>query len=173
MPASQLMAILSLIFGIVGLVLSFIPCVCIASVFLTTPGIVLGVIALVKAIKNHAPGKGCAIAGLACCLASHIVFPISYFATQNFLTYRNESQTEACISNMKQILCAAESWLTRYPDKTPTMNDLCGSGDKYIKQEPTCPKDGSRYIIERDDVSGSIKVSCGSGDPNHVLRESW
>ena len=76
MPASQLMAILSLIFGIVGLVLSFIPCVCIASVFLTTPGIVLGVIALVKAIKNHAPGKGCAIAGLACSVVGSLVFLI-------------------------------------------------------------------------------------------------
>ena len=173
MATSQLMAILSLILGIVGLVGSFIPYACVFLVLLTLPSIAFGIIALVKSIKNHTAGKGCAIAGLACCLASHIFFPFTYIATQSFLSYRNESQTQSCISNMKQIEIAAESWLMRYPDKTPTMNDLCGSGDKYIKQEPTCPKDGSRYIIERDDLSGSIKVSCGSGDPNHVLRESW
>ena len=76
MPKTKLMAILSLVFGIVGLVLSFIPCVCIVSIFLTTPGIVLGVIALVKAIKNHTAGKGCAIAGLACSVVGSLVFLI-------------------------------------------------------------------------------------------------
>ena len=90
-------------------------------------------------------------------------------AIPNFVKYRGEAQANACISNMKQIQNAAESVRMMDPYKTPTMDDLCGVG-KYLKTEPTCPKDGSRYSIRLND--GIIDVKCGSGDPEHVLSNS-
>ena len=84
----------------------------------------------------------------------------------HFSDYRTNSQANACISNMKQILGAGEQWMLMH-DSMPTMRDLCGP-DGYIKTEPTCPKDGSHYSIIRTDY-GSFDVKCGSGDPRHVL----
>ena len=108
-------------------------------------------------------------------LIAGLVVPLLFMAAvavPNFVKYRNESQAAACISNMKQIETAGEVWLTQRPSMTaPTMSDLCGPEEsKYIKTEPTCPKDGSHYSIRLDD--GRIKVTCGSGDPEHILPRS-
>ena len=89
-------------------------------------------------------------------------------AIPNFVKYRHEAQAMACISNMQQLRTAAESWRTKYPDRTPTVDDLCGSEpSKYIWHVPTCPMDNSSYTITLED--GAIKVTCGSYDPDHVL----
>ena len=93
----------------------------------------------------------------------------SLIAVPNFIKYRNESQASACISNMKQLLTAGECWRVSH-EGTPTVRDLCGpEQDKYIRRETelTCPKDGSRYSIRM--LHGAIDVTCGSGDPEHVL----
>ena len=93
-------------------------------------------------------------------------------AIPNFVKYRHDAQAMTCVYNMSQLRTAAESWCVRQYDssKTPTLRDLCGPEDtKYLKKEPTCPKDGSRYKIKRDEGSGAIEVTCGSGDPDHVL----
>ena len=85
----------------------------------------------------------------------------------SFFEYRKEAQKAACISNMKQLQTAAELYMTQ-KDSIPTIRDLCGpEKDKYIMVEPTCPKDGSHYLISRGD--GGFEIKCGSGDPEHVL----
>ena len=97
-----------------------------------------------------------------------IIAILAAVAIPNFIRYRNDSRTAACIANMKQLQTAAESYLTKHPGAAPAVSDLCGSGeDKYIKNELTCPKDGSAYSITLD--NGAIKISCGSGDSEHVL----
>ena len=97
-----------------------------------------------------------------------IIAILAAVAIPNFIRYRNDSRTAACIANMKQLQTAAESWLTKNPTGTPTVDDLCGTGDdKYIKNTLTCPKGGS-YTIGKD-ANGSITVTCGSNDPDHVL----
>ena len=87
--------------------------------------------------------------------------------SSSFSSYSKESKTAACISNMKQLQVAAEQHLV-VKDSTPTLKDLCGP-DKYLRTEPTCPKDGSHYRISRG--YGGIEIKCGSGDPEHVLPE--
>ena len=86
---------------------------------------------------------------------------------------RRQAQAATCISNMKMIRAAGESWLMTHSAMTaPTMSDLCGpESSKYIKTEPTCPTDGSRYSISLKD-DDTINVKCGSGDPKHVLPRS-
>ena len=97
-----------------------------------------------------------------------IIAILAAVAIPNFIRYRNDSRTAACIANMKQLQTAAESYLTKHPGAAPEVSDLCGTGeDKYIKNELTCPKDGSAYTIALD--NGAIKISCGSGDTEHVL----
>jgi len=97
-----------------------------------------------------------------------IIAILAAVAIPNFIRYRNDSRTAACIANMKQLQTAAESYLTKHPGAAPAVSDLCGTGeDKYIKNELTCPKDGKAYSITLD--NGAIKVTCGSGDSEHVL----
>ena len=101
-----------------------------------------------------------------------IIAILAAVAIPSFIRYRNDSRTAACIGNMQQLRTAAESWLTKHPGTTPpTLDDLCGSEDtKYLKQKPTCPKDATKsYSIELED--GAIKVTCGSGDEEHVLAD--
>ena len=97
-----------------------------------------------------------------------IIAILAAVAIPNFIRYRNDSRTAACIANMKQLQTAAESYLTKHPGATPSISDLCGPGeDKDIKNELTCPKDGTAYGITVE--NGAIKISCGSGDAEHVL----
>ena len=163
------MAILSLVFGVLSLVCSVIPYVGLVAILFTIPSIVLGIIALIKAIKNHTAGKGFAIAGLVCSAITSSFCLLFQFAAINFMKYRRESQAAACISNMKQIQAAAEQWLMNHSG-TPTMSDLCGN-DGYMKDEPKCPKDGSPYRLRGNDNNGSIEVECRSGDPTHVMSD--
>ncbi len=163
------MAILSLVFGVLSLLCSFIPIVGLFAIILTIPSIVLGIIALIKAIKNHTAGKGFAIAGLVCSAVTTSFGFLIQIGAINFIKYRGESQAAACISNMAQIRTAAESWRLNHSG-TPTMSDLCGN-DGYMKDEPKCPKDGSPYRLRVNDNDGSIEVECRSGDPTHVMSD--
>ena len=98
-----------------------------------------------------------------------IIAILAAVAIPNFIRYRNDSRTAACIANMKQLQTAAESYLTKHPGTAPTLEQLCGTGeDKYMKNKPQCPKDNSDYTIALED--GAIKVTCNSGDSEHVLQ---
>ncbi len=102
--------------------------------------------------------------------ASHsdVLTPLIGVVVPKFLKYRTDSQANACISNMKQLKVAAELHYMK-SGKTPTLRDLCGPEDtKYLRTTPTCPKDHSPYAITLE--NGSIKITCGSGDPKHVLH---
>jgi prepilin-type N-terminal cleavage/methylation domain-containing protein len=97
-----------------------------------------------------------------------IIAILAAVAIPNFIRYRNDSRTAACIANMKQLQTAAESYLTKHPGAAPAITDLCGPGeDKYIKNELKCPKSDGAYSITLD--NGAIKVTCTSGDSEHVL----
>lgn len=117
--------------------------------------------------------RGWIIANLVLGLLS-VLLSVTVVALPNFFKYRQESQAAACISNMKAIQSAAECWHTEHLMSVPTMRDLCGPNG-YLREEPTCPTDGSHYTISRDD-NGVFNVKCGSGEPGHVLRDhptSW
>ena len=103
-------------------------------------------------------------------LVSLLIFAV--VSIPNFMRYRGQSQTTACISNMKQIQAAAESYMMSHSSPPSSLDDLCGP-DKIIKVKPKCPKDGSTYKIIRDNGTGSVKVKCGSNDIEHVLPGDW
>ena len=59
-----------------------------------------------------------------------IIAILAAVAIPNFIRYRNDSRTAACIANMKQLQTAAESYLTKHPGAAPAISDLCGTGGK-------------------------------------------
>ena len=156
MANSQLMAILSLILGIVGLVVSFIPYFNFVFVLLTIPSIVLGIIALVKAIKNHTAGKGCAIAGLACSLATPLFFSFTYIAIQNcqdFLTYRNESRILTTREIIKSIDTATSMYHLKhggkYPDSLDALTQETEDDEALIQGDNVVDPWGTELRYER------------------------
>lgn len=74
------MGIASMVLGIVGLVISFIPCLGTYGIFLTVPGLVLGAVAIAKASKNGGAGKGVAIAGLVCSIIGSVIAGWQWYA---------------------------------------------------------------------------------------------
>jgi len=99
-----------------------------------------------------------------------IIAILAAIAIPNFIAYRNESQENACISNMNSIKTAAESWMAKpgNAEKTPTMDDIApDDGTGYIKKAPTCPQGGD-YTIAKDATTGAITVTCPKG---HTAEE--
>ena len=74
------MGIASMVLGIVGLVISFIPCFGTYGIFLTVPGLVLGAVAIAKASKNGGAGKGVAVAGLVCSIIGSVIAGWQWYA---------------------------------------------------------------------------------------------
>ena len=124
------MAILSLVFGIVGLVLAFIPIIGLFAILLVVPSIILGIMALVKAIKNHTAGKGFAIAGLICSgVALSFGLVIQAIAIPAFMKYRENSRittARVLIKNVETALNMYNMKKGRYPD---SLDDLTKETD--------------------------------------------
>ena len=102
-----------------------------------------------------------------------IIAILAAVAIPNFIKYRNESQAASCIANMKQLKTAAESWAAKPTNSgVPTVDKLIGStSDAYIKATSLlCPKDKTSAYTIATDEAGAMKVTCGSGDTEHVLR---
>jgi prepilin-type N-terminal cleavage/methylation domain-containing protein len=76
-------------------------------------------------------------------------------AVPNFTHAREVSQTKACISNLKKIQWAKESFINdanKPTSYTPAATDLYGA-DKYIEVAPFCPS------------GGTYTIGTGSDDP--------
>ena len=101
-----------------------------------------------------------------------IIAILAAIAIPNFLKYRADSRTQACVANMKQLQTAAESWRTTAADPTsvPNLSDLVGTeSTKYIRKQTTdfkCPEGGTYTIGTAD--GGAISVTCSNSD--HLLK---
>ena len=107
-----------------------------------------------------------------------IIAILAAVAIPNFLKYRADARSQACVSNMKQLQTAAESWRTTGNNATavPTIADLVGTEtDKYIRKSADtfiCPEvEGGAYVIGTAD-GGAITVTCPNvgTHTDHVLR---
>ena len=77
-----------------------------------------------------------------------IIGLLAAIAIPNFVKARTASQKSACISNLKQIDGAKQTWALetkKVSSDTPAKTDLYGT-DKYIRDEPSCPASGSYTI---------------------------
>jgi prepilin-type N-terminal cleavage/methylation domain-containing protein len=83
-------------------------------------------------------------------------------AVPNFMTARDSSRTQACISNLEEISAAKEQYAmdARLTDSaTPTSGNLAPA---YIKTIPTCPANGV-YTI------GAISTNPTCNISGHVI----
>ena len=98
------MGVASLVLGIVGLVISFIPCLGMYGLFLTVPGVILGIVGLSMAAKKNGP-KGLAIAGVVCSIIGTIIAGWQY----KKLSEASDSLTQLSNELSKEFQKAAES----------------------------------------------------------------
>ena len=108
-----------------------------------------------------------------------IIAILAAVAIPNFLKYRADARTQTCVSNMKQLQTAAESWRTTGDNaaKVPKIADLVGTEKtSYINKDPAkfmCPE-GAAYTDENisTDDSGAITVTCPNVGTysDHVLK---
>ena len=89
-----------------------------------------------------------------------IIAILAAIAIPNFIAYRNESQGNACVSNMSSLKTAAESYLTKNPNTTEFTDEMLAptDGKGFLKKMPTCPKGGA-YTVTKD-ASGAVVVTC-------------
>ncbi len=87
-------------------------------------------------------------------------------AVPNFISARTRSQTNTCVSNLKQIESAKEQWAMvnkKGATDTPADTDLVGTAsDGFLKVYPTCPTAGT-YTI------GNMSTRPACSTAGHVL----
>ncbi len=102
------------------------------------------------------------------------IYPVSSYHSKKYTTtkadssysiYSRDFQRKICISNMKRLQNAAKLYMLNH-GSMPSIYDLCGPG-KYLRTEPTCPKNGRSYRFFRE--YGEIKVSCPNAYEGHKL----
>ncbi|HEX4265045.1 MAG TPA: DUF4190 domain-containing protein [Verrucomicrobiae bacterium] len=147
------LAIWSLVFGILGLVL-LLGCI---GILFAIPAVICGHLAYgrIKRSNGTLDGEGIALAGL---IIGYISIGLSIFlipmlaaiAIPNFVKARDTAQKNVCINNLRTIDAAKQQWALenkKTGNDVPTPADL----DPYIKggfASLHCPKDGV-YNINR------------------------
>src|SRR5260221_258103 len=66
-----------------------------------------------------------------------IIALLATIAIPNFVRARTTGQTNACITNLKQIEAAIVQWALeerKAPSEVVTLTDISGGSDKFIKQ---------------------------------------
>ena len=81
-----------------------------------------------------------------------IIGLLAAIAIPNFVKARGTSQCNACIANLKQIDGAKTTWAleTKAPDDLVPGNDDLYGPDKYLREEPHCPANGTYAIMPLD-----------------------
>jgi prepilin-type N-terminal cleavage/methylation domain-containing protein len=99
-----------------------------------------------------------------------IIGVLAAIAIPNFVKSRRESQKNACISNMKQIIGAIEQYKLAGNTTTPTVALLYANGKGFLRTEPKCPAAGN-YTITDETATDPVLVTCSkSAAPDlHVL----
>ena len=93
-----------------------------------------------------------------------IIGLLAAIAIPNFVRACTNSQTNACIANLKQIEGAKASWALenkKVGTDVPGTTDLYGS-DKYVRDEPSCPASFS-YTIGTVNTKSVCSAPAASG----------
>jgi hypothetical protein len=168
-PAKQTsgLAIASLILGICGIVLCLGP---LAGI----PAVICGHVAQsrIRGSGGLLGGDGFATAGLITGYISLawivVIGLLAAIAIPNFVKARQTAQQAACLSNLRMIDAAKETWQIEHKkadNSTPTDTDLFGP-QKSIAIKPSCPAGGD-YTLN----SLGTKASCSIHGSDAAARE--
>lgn len=91
-------------------------------------------------------------------------------AIPRFLTTRDESQTQACRSNLSAIQGIVEEYLftTNPPVAAIDMDDIGDIADRFPNGLPTCPIDDGDYIV----TDGLVECPNVGDYPEHTRANS-
>jgi prepilin-type N-terminal cleavage/methylation domain-containing protein len=95
-----------------------------------------------------------------------IIGLLAAIAIPNFVKARSLSQTNACISNLKQMDGAKATWAMEQKKNnsdTPSDTDLFGA-TAYIKDKPACPGGGTYTLTAVD-----ARTTCSLSASGHTL----
>ena len=105
-----------------------------------------------------------------------IIFILTVIAVPKYLSLSNEVENSACVVNQKTIEAAI---MMRYSEEllagkstsvTRALKNLDGSS--FVTNSiPTCPENGSSFIITGDDNTLTITVTCPNGHSIAGLKE--
>lgn len=92
-----------------------------------------------------------------------IIGLLAVIAIPTFIRARENSQTSACLNNLRQIDAAKDQWAMdqRTNNGEPPLQDLIGLGN-YIKRVPICPVNGNYAVNPL-----GTDPACGSASPSH------
>ena len=97
-----------------------------------------------------------------------IIGLLAAIAIPNFVRARTQSQTQACINNLRQIDAAIQQWAlenNQGPDATVTHDDVVG----YLKSPPRCPAGGTGFTTDYSLTTVSNAPTCTVQPRTHVL----
>src|ERR1043165_4907966 len=92
---------------------------------------------------------------------------LAVISIPSFLKARARSQTNQCISNLRQINSAIDMWALekRQPTNAPvSWSDISG----YIKSEPFCPSGGTTFVDSYTITTAAEAASCLKDTSNHT-----
>ena len=129
--------------------------------------IIFGVIGIKKVDRSqgHLTGKGLGVAGLVLGIAWVIVvIGVAIAIIPVVLASNDSAQEKTCQSNMRTFLSACDIYAAENEVEPYYPSSMSQLVPEYLKEEPRCPKDNSKYIIKWTDERGSRpEISC----PNH------
>ena len=97
-----------------------------------------------------------------------IIGLLAAIAIPNFVRARTQSQTQACINNLRQIDAAIQQWAlenNQGPDAQVTHGDVVG----YLKSPPRCPAGGTSFTADYGLTTVSENPTCNVRPNDHVL----
>jgi prepilin-type N-terminal cleavage/methylation domain-containing protein len=97
-----------------------------------------------------------------------IIGLLAAIAIPNFVRARTQSQTQACINNLRQIDAAIQQWAlenNQGPDATVTHGDVVG----YLKSPPRCPAGGTGFESDYSLTTVSNAPTCTVQPDTHKL----
>ncbi|HVM49249.1 MAG TPA: type II secretion system protein [Candidatus Acidoferrum sp.] len=100
-----------------------------------------------------------------------IISMLAAIAIPNFVRARSQSQTNACINNLRQIDDATQEWALdtlQYPTATVTFDAI----RPYLKNQVTCPSagDSGTFASSYTLTTVSNKPTCNYFPATHMLQ---
>lgn len=166
------LAIASMILGILSIVTSIF----LVGILLAPIGLILGIIALVKAIKKPEVygGKGFAIAGIVAGALIVLILPIiAAIAIPNFLAARRSANEASAISSLRKLGEAENDFMTaKYSSKCGDLAAL--SSQKLIDSVlAKGEKNGYRFAVNNLPIGGceihAVPISASTGTRSFYL----
>ena len=97
-----------------------------------------------------------------------IIGLLAAIAIPNFVRARTQSQTQACINNLRQIDAAIQQWAletNQGVDAPVSHTNVVG----YLKSPPRCPAGGEGFEKDYDLTTVSENPTCKVQPDTHVL----